>query len=69
MRYFRLLTNALVGGVLMAAYLVVLVFQLNPQLPVLSVTAARWAGAVFALYVPALGVGLYILLLGRDLFA
>jgi hypothetical protein len=69
MRYFRLLTNALVGGVLMAAYLVVLVFQLNPQLPVLSVTAVRWAGAVFALYVPALSVGLYILLLGRDLFA
>ena len=48
MRYFRLLTNALVGGVLMAAYLVVLVFQLNPQLPVLSVTAARIASTSVA---------------------
>ena len=30
MRYLRMLTNAVAGGVLVAAYLAVLVLQLNP---------------------------------------
>ncbi len=39
MRYLRMLTNALAGGVLVALYLGVLVLQLNPQVPVVSITA------------------------------
>ena len=37
-----MLTNAIAGGVLVAMYLVVLVLQLNPQLPVVSMTALAW---------------------------
>ncbi len=33
MRYLRMLTNALVGGMLGAAYLTILVLQLNPHIP------------------------------------
>ena len=42
MRYLRMLTNAIAGAVLMAVYVAVLVFQLNPQLPVVSWTALAW---------------------------
>ena len=42
MRYLRMLTNAIAGGVLVAIYLVVLVLQLNPHVPVVSMTAGRW---------------------------
>ena len=33
MRYFRMLTNAVLAGVLAAVYLVILFLQLNPHLP------------------------------------
>ena len=33
MRYFRILTNAVLAGVLAAAYVAILFFQLNPHLP------------------------------------
>ena len=33
MRYFRMLTNAILAGVLAAAYIVILFLQLNPHLP------------------------------------
>jgi hypothetical protein len=69
MRYLRMLTNAVAGGVLMAMYIAVLVFQLNPQLPAVSVTAGRWVGAILAFYTPYLTAALYFLILGRDLFA
>ena len=67
MRYLRTLTNAIVGGVLIATYVAVLVLQLNPQVPTLSMTALGWLGAVLAFYVPYLSVGLYFLLLVREL--
>jgi hypothetical protein len=66
MRYFRLLANAVAGGVLVSLYLAVLVLQLNPQVPALSMTAIRWAGVVLALYVPYVTVALFFLLLGRE---
>ena len=69
MRYLRLLTNAVLGGVLIAGYLVVLILQLNPQVPTLSMTSLGWLGAVLAFYVPYLSVGLYFLLLVAELLS
>jgi hypothetical protein len=69
MRYFRMLTNAIAGGVLMAAYAAVLLFQLNPQLPIVSLTAIAWLGAMIAFYTPYLSVALFFLMLGRDLLS
>ena len=69
MRYFRMLTNAIAGAVLMAVYVAVLVFQLNPQLPVVSWTALAWIGAMIAFYAPYLSVALFFLMLGRDLLS
>ena len=69
MRYLRMLTNALAGGVLMAMYVAVLIFQLNPQVPAVSETALRWVAAVLAFYVPYLTAALYFLILVRDLLA
>ena len=69
MRYLRMLTNAIAGGVLMAVYVAVLVFQLNPQLPVVSWTALAWLGAFVAFYAPYLTVAFFFLMLGRDLLS
>jgi hypothetical protein len=69
MRYLRMFTNAAAGGVLFGTYLAVLVLQLNPQLPLPSMAALRWGGAVLAFYTPYLSAGLYFLLLARDLLA
>ena len=62
MRYLRMLTNAVAGGVLAATYLAVLVLQLNPRVPVASMTALRWWGAVVAFYGPFLSVALYFVI-------
>jgi hypothetical protein len=62
-------TNAVVGGVLVASYIAVLIFQVNPQLPAISMTAVGWFGAVVAFYAPYLTAMLYFLILGRDLVA
>jgi hypothetical protein len=69
MRYFRMLTNAIAGGVLMALYVAILIFQLNPQLPVVSPTSVAWVGAMVAFYAPYLSVAWFFLMLGRDLVA
>jgi len=66
MRYLRMLTNAMVGGVLVATYLVVLVLQLNPHVDVVSTTAVRWFVSLLAFYGPYLGALLFFLLLIRD---
>ena len=42
MRFLRMLTNSLLAGALGAAYLTVLVLQLNPQIPLVSATTWRW---------------------------
>jgi hypothetical protein len=69
MRYLRMLTNAAVGGALGALYLVVLVLQLNPQVPIASETAARWLAALMALYAPYLAVAIWFLMVVRELLA
>jgi Type I phosphodiesterase / nucleotide pyrophosphatase len=64
-----MLTNAAAGGVLGATYLLVLVLQLNPQVPTASLTAARWFVTVVAFYGLYLGVALYLLILVREVLA
>lgn len=69
MRYLRMVTNALLGGVLAAMYLTVLMLQLNPHVPVVSITALRWFGAFLALYGPYLTVTILLLILAREAVA
>lgn len=69
MRYLRMLTNAVTGGVLVAIYLVVLVLQLNPQIPVVSATAGRWLQTLVAFYGLYLSVGVMLVLLVREALA
>ena len=37
-----MLTNSILAGALGAAYLTVLLLQLNPQIPIVSESALRW---------------------------
>jgi Type I phosphodiesterase / nucleotide pyrophosphatase len=60
------MTNAVVGGVLVAMYLVVLVLQLNPQVSVVSITAWRWFLALLMFYGTYLSVAMFLLLLARE---
>jgi hypothetical protein len=62
-------TNAIAGGVLGAAYLAVLVLQLNPQVPIVSNTSARWFGTLVMFYGLYLTVAIYLLLLIREALA
>ena len=69
MRYLRMVTNALLGGVLAAMYLTVLMLQLNAHVPVVSITALRWFGAFLALYGPYLTATILLLILAREAVA
>jgi hypothetical protein len=69
MRYLRMLTNALAGGVLGALYLTILVLQINPHVPVVSSTAAGWFGALLSMYGPYVTVGILIAILAREAVA
>ncbi len=69
MRYLRMLTNAIIGGVLGAAYLAVLVLQLNPQVPTVSMTALRWLVVLVAFYGLYLTAAVYLLILVREVFS
>src|SRR5688572_3008830 len=66
MRYVRMFANAAAGAVLCATYLLILVLQLNPQVPTVSMTTAGWFGALVAFYGLYLTVGIYLLLLARE---
>lgn len=61
-----MLTNALTGGVLAAAYLAVLVLQLNPQVPLASMTAVRWFGTIIGSYGVIFVIAIYALVLLRE---
>jgi hypothetical protein len=69
MRYLRMFTNAVTGGVLGASYLAVLVLILNPQVPLVSMTTARWFGALVSFYGLHLTVAVYLLILLREVVA
>jgi predicted AlkP superfamily phosphohydrolase/phosphomutase len=62
-----MLTNALAGGLLGAAYLTVLVLQLNPHVPVASSTTWDWARTLAAFYGAHLLVFFYVILVLREL--
>src|SRR5262245_48505896 len=69
MRFLRMLTNSLLAGALGAAYLTVLVLQLNPEIPVLSDTTWRWFATLGLLYGVHLAVTFYVVMMVREFFA
>jgi hypothetical protein len=62
-----MLTNALLAGALGAAYLTVVVLQLNPQIPLVSATTARLYAVLVTFYGVHLAVLFYLLMVGREL--
>jgi hypothetical protein len=69
MRFLRMLTNSLLAGALGAAYLTVLVLQLNPQIPLVSDTTWRWYLTLCLLYGVHLAVIFYVVIVVREFFA
>lgn len=69
MRFLRMMTNALAGGALGAAYLTILVLQLNPQVPLVSRSVLRWYGTLGAFYGVHLAVLFYVVMLLREFFS
>jgi hypothetical protein len=67
MRYLRMLTNSIVAGALGAAYVTVLVLQLNPQVPLLAPGLWRWFVTLLAFYGVHLSVLFYALIVVREL--
>ncbi|HYT68900.1 MAG TPA: alkaline phosphatase family protein [Vicinamibacterales bacterium] len=66
MRFLRMLTNALLAGALGAAYLTILLLQLNPQIPLASRTVWRWYATFGALYGVHLALLFYVAMLARE---
>ncbi len=64
-----MLTNSLLAGVLGAAYLTILVLQLNPQIPLVSDTTGRWFLTLALLYGVHLAVIFYLLMVLREFFS
>ena len=69
MRFLRMLTNAVIAGALGAAFLTVLVLQLNPQVPLASATTWRWFATLGAFYGVHLAVLFYVLMVMREFFS
>jgi hypothetical protein len=67
MRFLRLLTNSLLAGALGAAYLTILVLQLNPQVPIASVSVWRWYVTLGGFYGIHLALLFYATMLLREL--
>src|SRR6516225_3998016 len=67
MRFLRLLTNSLLAGALGAAYLTILLLQLNPQVPIASVSVWRWYVTVGGFYGINLALLFYATMLLREL--
>ena len=64
-----MLTNSLLAGALGAAYLTVLVLQLNPQVPLASASTLRWFATLGLSYGLHLAVLFYVLLVAREFFS
>ena len=69
MRYVRMLTNALLGGLLGAAFVTILVLQLNRQIPLSWSTAGPLYGRLALFYTPHLTVIFYAMLIAREALA
>jgi hypothetical protein len=63
MRYLRMLSNAMLAGALGAAFLAVLMLQLNPQIPLEPWPVLRLLATLFVSYGVLLTAGFYLLLL------
>ena len=61
-----MLTNSLLAGALGAAYLTILLLQLNPQLPLVSQSVWRWYATLGAFYGIHLAVLFYVTMLLRE---
>jgi predicted AlkP superfamily phosphohydrolase/phosphomutase len=66
MRFLRLFTNSLLAGALGAAYLTILLLQLNPQVPLMSHSVWRWYATLGALYGVHLALLFYVTMLLRE---
>jgi hypothetical protein len=66
MRFLRMLTNSLLAGALGAAFLTIIVLQLNPNVPLLSDTTWRLFVALGLFYGVHLAVLFYLLMVGRE---
>jgi predicted AlkP superfamily phosphohydrolase/phosphomutase len=66
MRFLRLFTNSLLAGALGAAYLTILLLQLNPQVPLLSATVWRWYATLGVFYGMHLALLFYVTMLLRE---
>ena len=69
MRFLRMLTNSLIAGALGAAFLTIVVVQLNPHVPLASVTPWRWFMTLGLLYGVQIAVGCYVVIVAREFFA
>jgi hypothetical protein len=69
MRFLRMLSNSLLAGALGAAYLTVLVLQLNPQIPLFSMSAWRWFLSLGLFYGIHLAVIFYVAMMAREFFS
>jgi len=69
MRYLRMLTNSALGAALGAAYLTVLLLQLNPQVPLSSPSVWRWFVRMLLYYGVNLTVLFYAFLVLRELLS
>lgn len=69
MRFARMFTNSLLAGGLGAAYLTVLVLQLNPHVPLISGTTWRWFVTLGLFYGLHLAVAFYVLIVAREFFS
>jgi type I phosphodiesterase/nucleotide pyrophosphatase len=66
MRFLRLFTNSLLAGALGAAYLTILLLQLNPQVPLVSRTVWRWYATLGVFYGVHLAILFYVTMLLRE---
>ncbi len=67
MRFLRMLTNSLLAGALGAAFLTVIVLQLNPHVPLASETTWRLLASLVMFYGVHLAVLFYVLMVVREL--
>jgi len=67
MRFLRLLTNSLLAGALGAAYLTILLLQLNPQVALAPSSVGRWYVTLGAFYGIHLSLLFYVTILAREL--
>ena len=69
MRFLRMLTNALIAGALGAAFLTIIVLQLNPAVPLAAVTPWQWFVTLGLFYGVIIAAACYLMIVAREFFA